>query len=277
MKIQSIGARALLALTSAFLFAPTTSEAALTFNTNGDVFLGFHATGGEGSGASYLVNLGSISQFLNATDSITLSLGNIKADLDTNFAGWENRADFLWGVTGTQTSAGNTLAARSIFASKPQLSGAALGTSDSTPWNRASTATQNAVVQRINPMESAYGALSATSNSPVAAFEPVGTTNSYHSFQLGGANTTATTAFQYFNSGIEDSFGGGTSGAVLDFYVLQPDSAGSAGDFIGNFSISNSGTVTFTPEGVPEPATATVVAAGALVLTLVRRRRMLGC
>jgi hypothetical protein len=282
MNIKTIGAKTLFALAGAVCFVPTTAEAALPYN-DGDLFLSFRATGGLGAGTDYVVNLGNISQFLSATSVITLSgIGNIDADLDVIYPDWSTRADVLFSVSGTQFVGANGLANRTLLASAAQNTPLTIGFQNSAAWNRGSLPTFSPVALKMQAMGTRYGlgdgdasptASTESSNSPFALIQPTTEPNSYRSFMPGGLNTTGATAFGYFGgaNGIEGNFGFGAPGVALDFYVVQPGTGPS--DFIGNFTITDTGAVTFTPEGVPEPATVAMLGLGAAVLGFFRRRQ----
>src|SRR5438045_3968878 len=63
-----------------FLFLVPAAQATLPY-TNGDLIIGFRATGGSGFSTDYEANLGNATIFLNAGGTVTPSIGNIKADL----------------------------------------------------------------------------------------------------------------------------------------------------------------------------------------------------
>lgn len=277
MNFKSFTTRLALGLTAAAaLVAPTKSEAALTYN-DGDLFLGFRATGGTGSSVDYLVDLGSYSQFTNASTPFTLSLGSIGADLDAQYGSWQNRADFLWSVSGVQKVA-NTYSANTMFVTNMHTTNLTLGVQDSTAWTRPGVSTAQSPALKMQNMGSYFamgsGQPSAveSTNSSFALIQPTGNSNSYRSFFPGGLNTTGSSDFGLFNSanGIEGNFGAGAAGTVLDLYTVVPGSG--ASQFTGTFSISNNATVTFTP--VPEPASFAAIGGGLAVLASIRRRRV---
>jgi hypothetical protein len=280
MNIKSIGTKALLALAGSVLLVPASSEAALTHN-DGDLLLGFRATGGTGVTTSYLVNLGSIAQFLAADANDTIltldtEIGNIGADLTTIYGGsWQNRVDLLWSVTGVQLVGGNGLANKTLLASRASFAGA----QGSTGWLRPS-AFNGIPSQQLSVEATKYEAgtdgtgQTESTNSLFALIQPNAMPNNHASFQ---AEPGSPAAYDYFvngSLGVENTFEAGTGpgGTALDFYFMQPGSG--TGEYLGQFTLSNTGTVTFTPEGVPEPSTALALAGGALVLASLRRRNL---
>lgn len=272
MNIKTIGTTALLAL--AGVFAPSTSNAALAY-TDGDLILGF-----RDATTSYMVNIGAATNLINATAPIILSIGATKLDLDALFTtNWATSSSVLWGLVGIKNTANAGLGfptARTLFASNAHTTGA-LGTQGSIAWERGSLAAHNTPIGQFNELKAVFTAANATPNSSVAMSGSNSGINSWRSYQPGGdpGNSTATAAFLHWNGGIEASFATGTSGAYLDIYDIRVDGTASQlpGDFIGSLSINaGSGTVTFTPEGVPEPTTVATLGLG-LAMLITRRRR----
>lgn len=282
MKISHIRTLLLTAVAGATLSAPDT-RAALAYN-DGDIFLGFRATSGAGSSTGYLVNLGSIANFLNATGPVSLSLGGIDSDLDTIFGtNWSSRPEMLWGISGVQFSAGNGLTNRTLIATQSQAFPLTLGTPNSTAWNRATLSTQGAPALKIQSLATKF-ALGSTGSvdgvdqiesefSAVALVQPNSQANSFRSFMPGGVNSNASSAFFYFSDadGIEGNFGAGASATALDLYVMQAGSG--PGTYEGTFTIGSNAEITFIPQGVPEPSGIMMLSAGATVLGLIRRRQ----
>ena len=252
-----------------------------------DLLLGFRATDGAGSPEDYVVDLGPASIYTNASTAFVLNtglasrgginLGNIGADVSFLFgADWTSRSDLLWSISGTagQTAAGGD-PLRTLYATREEI----VPGLQSDPWLRANSATQSAPTNKLAGMGTAYqfintnGATpsSATANSPVGVIQNDSDINSYASYQSGGSS------FGYFPGGIEGTFANGTSGSVLDLYRLQPASGaaiGTAGQFVGVFSVDDNAQVTFTP--MPEPQASGLAAGGAMLLGLVRPRRRTG-
>ncbi len=281
MNMKSTGTKVFLALAGAVWLVPASSQAALVY-ADGDVLLGFRATGGTGGSTSYLVNLGNITQFLAADSSNTVltldsEIGNIGADLVANYGGsWNTRVDVLWSTTGVQKIGGGGLASNTILASRSSY----VGYQASAPWVSPSAFGAGAPAGKLQSEAQKYLAgtdgsgQTESTNSLYALIQPNSVANDHRSFQPGGENTTGLSAYGYFNDayGVESNFGnGGVGGTALDFYVLQPGSGN--GDFIGQFTISNTGTVTFTPDGVPEPASFLAFGVGTLALASTRRRQ----
>lgn len=260
MKIKHYVALTLLAFLSLALTPGTArGQTQLTYNA-GDVFLGFHASGGTGVTQDYLVNLGQVSQFTSASSAFTVpGIGNIAADLTATFgANWNTRADVLWGVSATVglTALGSD-PAKTLYASREQP---APGT-PSPGWNRGSSTAQGTTNSKMSAMGNAFAQTAgvpnmSTANSPVALIQLTTDVNCYASYQPGGTTANSGpapgTSFATYNPTIEGTFTNGTAGTVLDFVRLAPGSG--PGTIIGTFTIDNSGVLTFTPASGAAPA-----------------------
>ena len=240
---------------AALLLAAPQLRAALPY-ADGDLILGFRASGGQGGTTSYEVNIGSAAQFVGAsTFSVNLG-GNIATDLENIYgADWKTRSDVFWSISGIQFTAANGFANRTIFASKAE---ATAGT-QSTPWTRVTLGTQGPVALRVqavgNPGYTA-GTTATTpgqtesTNSTKGLIQDNGAPNSYASHMPGGSNSTVGSAYQFFINGalgIENTFENGTTSSVLDLYQLTPGSLGSPATLIGAFRMSDTGVLTFSP------------------------------
>ncbi|MGC3989367.1 MAG: PEP-CTERM sorting domain-containing protein [Chthoniobacteraceae bacterium] len=142
-----------------------------------------------------------------------------------------------------------------------------------TPYNVASTFTQSAAANTIASLVNNSGQVSlsgatATANSASAA--SIDATKSGSWTIQEGSNTAN---FGFNTGGLLDNTTNISSGsyAISDLYELQPSSAKGPATYLGYFSLSNAGVLTFT--AAPEPssiALALLTGAGAL---MVRRRR----
>jgi elongation factor P hydroxylase len=217
------------------------AEAATTSYNDGDVFMGFRATSGAGITKDYVVNLGPASQFtsLSSGTTITLSLGNIGADLTAVFGpDWYTRQDpgggsaVLWSIVGAQVFAGNGDPDNTIYPSNTNI----------VPWNRDFDSSQSFTAGLIDSMRFAYQGLSSTANSPVALIQNVTDANSYASFQPGGVNSSGI-SFQTYDPTIE---AGVSQSLYLDRLIPLTGLTVTPGTLEGVFQISSTGTVTFT-------------------------------
>lgn len=279
---------ALLAIAGAAAFLPSNANAAIVYN-DGDLILGFRATGGQGASTDYLVNLGSAASIINSVAPIVFSIGNIGGDLNALFGSWSTRGDVLWSVSGVQKVAGNGFATNTMFATNSDPTHGPLGASSSTPWVRPSSFGAGTPASKVQNAGVKYGSGTTgnvagtdqieSTNAPGALIQPTSQSNSFASFMPFGINTTGSSAYAYFNdaNGIEGAFVSGTINSVLDLYQLTPAAGNLPGTFNGNFTINDNATVTFFPAGVvPEPTAGLSAILGAAVLGAFRRRNRNG-
>jgi hypothetical protein len=271
---------AILALTGAAVFLPSAADAAIVY-ADGDIILGFRASGGQGASTDYLVNLGSASSILNSTGTIQFNLGPIGVDLVNLYgANWFNRADVFWSVSGTQKTAGNGYLGNTMFATRGDDIDGPLGTNTTVPWDRPSAFGAGAPAGKIKLMGDHFG-LGTTGGTaadqmeslaaPGALIQPTSQTNSYAFFQANvGANGSIAYGQFADTNGIEETFALGATSAVLDAYTVVPGSGLST--FSGNFTINQGAQVTFTG-AVPEPTAIISLSLGGMVLASLRRRR----
>jgi hypothetical protein len=259
---------AAVALASLAAGAATGWSAVVPNPQQGDIFIGFRASGGDGGSTSYLINLGSSLQFRNATPGSSFSLnsiGNIFNDLVAIYGeDWNTRADLSWGVFGHATSA-----SPSVYASRQR-------TDINTPaaaWATLSLSALNnvdsqigAVIDNIN----GYRGRDATANSPVAAIQPNFAGSASYNQQVATPGVTDFGSLSQWES-IEGSFANGTGGTALDFFRLT---AGGVSN-LGAFSINDNGIITFTAAAaVPEPSTyALILAAAGIAIVSTRMRK----
>lgn len=255
---------------------------------DGDVLLGFRATGGEGAPTNYLVNLGSATQFTGATGRISVNIGNIATDLANTFgAGWNTRSDLLWSISGVQRVAGNGFPTNTMFATRTEDTPGV----QSTPWTRLSAFSAGIPAGKVQAMGFTGYRTGTTAdqtispNNPKGLLQSTNASNSYASFQPNGSNTTGASAFGYFiggATGIEGTFANGTAGSVLDFYKLEPGAGSPPAVLVGAFKLDNNGNLTFSTDVsvFAPPATVGIeltgyqvnedVAGGQLAIKLVR-------
>jgi PEP-CTERM motif len=212
---------------------------------NGDLYLGFEATGGIGQTANLVFDLGSAANF----NSIS---GNIGADLAATYGdNWYSRSDLFYGAVG---------------AVNPSLSGDPINTlygtdnSGAGAWNRASAAAQGTVVSKIRSMQTQIG--TDLANGQGGLTSGVVIMNNSELAAWGAYTTIGGTSFGSFNGSIE-----GSVGSVLDLYRMAPGVG--QGGYIGSLTIGQDGSVA----AVPEPATYTLMGLGALILIVAYRRK----
>lgn len=226
--------------------------------TQGDILLGVRATGGDGSTYVYLVNLGTDTSIINgsfAGTSIGTDLAAIYGD------GWNTRSDLYWGVFGAKS-------ASSLYGSRERDDIA----TQSEAWPALPSTTERSDVQSgINTVGITY-----QNNSGASLYVPVNLQAGVQSSSVPGGYFTQVSADPNFAttsqwSSIEGSFADGAENSILDFYRVT--GSVSTTKYLGSFSISDEGLVTFA--AVPEPSTYALLAIAATAFVIFFRRRSL--
>lgn len=264
-KIPFLG---MMAFTVSALSIAASHGAVVAVPQDGDVFLGFRATSGDGSSFSYVINLGQYSQFSSQTPGSTVGLsglGDVGADLVSLFgSGWNNNANVKWGVFGRDDS--GTVA---LYTSREEQS---VGT-QSLPWASRSLSQRQSTSSKIGGVifsSNGFNGSESTLNSSVAVIQSNTVSGSpnqaSYSYQVTNGATDFGTTSGWSN--IEGGFGNGTAGTALDIYQINASGVNSP----GYLTISNSGSLSFT--SVPEPSAALLGAAGVFMLLSNRRRSL---
>ncbi len=218
--------------------------------TAGDIFMGFRIDGGT---QCYLINIGQASLYKSpSSSSFTVPVGNIGADLSAIFGGtWHSNAAVHWAVMGTNTNAAGTGPTagdpnRTLYASKAET---VLGTQEA-PWNRGATGTQAGPASKLMGLAGAplgYAGYAVTANSSVGVIQTSSDSASYASYQPGGtAINSGGISFAYWNPSNEGDFGSGAAGAALDLFRMQTGTSSQLGTYLGTFTITSAGVVTFS-------------------------------
>lgn len=250
---------------------------AFTF-TNGDLILGFQATGGTGNTDNVFFNLGAGT---NYRDGITTGVvGNIGNTLSATYgANWYSRSDLFFGVIGNlnqQPTSGigsraavNGDPSRTFYISTATatVGGGSLiaaGTYGSASLGTAGTTLSGmeAMVATLNNEADGSGILNQTAN-------PTGWNNSWTL-----RNPTPGAAFGIFTGGIQQNLGKLTDSTYVDLQRVLATNTGASptgtvggGDYITTFAISSDGSIA----AIPEPSTAMLGGLG--LLALFRRSR----
>jgi len=290
MKIKSRFTALALGLAGGVLSA-TQTQAVLTSYSPGDLFIGFRTTT---SSNTLLVNIGQASLYSPAslggtagTTPFNVQFGlvpntltpvfNLNDDLvDTFGANWAanpgNGTGVRWAVVGfTDNSLDNTptagLTARSIYITKartnPAVQSATLGSvnHDTFSGNFQSL---------IYGGATSYDGRNSTDNSTEAYIGAASGASNWNT--LIGANGSfglgASRRVEQAASGLYS----GPTDSVLDLYLApNADSTlATSNTYLGSFSLSSSGVLTFTP--VPEPSTALLLAISGTAIMAFRRR-----
>jgi hypothetical protein len=258
--------------------AASSAMGAFTF-TNGDLILGFQATGGVGSTKNVFFNLGAGTA---ARDNPTIgSLGNISTTLSSVFgANWYSRSDVYFGVIGNLR--GN---ANSGFGSAAAVNG------DPSRTFYLSTATVNvgegtliaASAYPGSALGSAATSLGGTETMIVGlntesdgaaildqATQPVEWANGWTTW-----NPTPGAAYGVFTGGIQQSFGQTGASTYADIQRVLSTNTGATptgviggGTYETTLAIGSNGGISL----IPEPSSSLLAAVAGIALTFRRRR-----
>lgn len=218
----------------------------------GDIFVGFRASGGTGASTSYLVKLGN--DATSFSSSGPLVLGNLGADLSSEEFGfgadWSTRSDLHWGIFGVRDAAFIPV----LYASRVRPSPA----TPATPWIQINQQKKQATANLINSViqsgtggvdaSPSYIQLTATGNSAVAGFQPNGVGPSSYNHQVAGGTSDFGSSSAW--STIEGNFGAGPAATVLDVFRIGRVSGVETVSLFGTFSINASGVITYTKPSV---------------------------
>jgi len=265
MKIKRHLLRASLLVVAASIVGISGASAAVTAPTDGDLFIAFRATDSEAQGYSttYIVNIGTASNFYSpATSSFTVGAGTGAALEGIYGSGWQTRSDISWSVFGYRnTGTINVYASRERDdISIPSEAWDALANQG------ARTAAKNALSSVISNTTNGYIYQNASIYSALGVLQTNNASAGYNA-AVAGPNDFID---QWGN--IEGNFSSGATNSVLDLYRFNGTGTTGVVANIGNFSISNTGVVTFT--AVPEPTVPLLGALGTLFLLGGRRRRI---
>ncbi len=243
------------------------ASAATTVYNDGDILLGFHASGGTGASSELVVNLGSYSNYVSQSSGFVLSaLGSIGTDLTNTYgASWNTRADLSWGIVGIDDSVVD------IFGSRAETT---YGTK-ATAWPNKTFGTSAIAVGKAQNAGSGYAGKTSGTNAS-ALVEANTDTNHWTS--------VAPTLGGFFGSngafGIDGTFNGGVAANALDLFRADGSGPSPLGNsaYQGTFTISSAGQLSFgiappTVAAVPEPSRAALLLVGFASAVLRRRRK----
>jgi hypothetical protein len=265
--------------------AASSAMGAFTF-TQGDLILGFQATGGTGQFTNVFFNLGSgVYHRDNAGGNNAFGttgqtqIGNIGATLTLAFgAGWFDRNDVLFGIYGNLNSNPNTGIgsagalngdpSRTTYVSRDT---ATIG--GSLPWTGLTSASLGSAGTTFSGMEGMVSTLNNESDGAAIltqASNPTAWANGW------SANNPPTGAFNIFGGGIQQNFGEPDDVTYIDLQRVlstntdaNPAGTPGTGAIETTFAIGRDGSIT----AVPEPSSFAIAMIAGLSF-IMRRRRM---
>jgi hypothetical protein len=259
----------LLALAGIALVASAAHAQTITSSLD-DLVLGFSSTA-PGQTFDLEVDLGSISNFYNATSSFTLPALALQDLVDTFGANWYTSTNLSWGAVATTgrtsgTSDGHAPAG-TLWATAP-VGSVGFNRGSVFAQKAASPVIEAAIVPGANG--SLYGATS-TSNSASAAVILGSLPGSWTAQD----QKTLGASFSYFNPTVDNTANIPPGGQVASYlYELQPTIAtGVVGTVLGELVLTQSG---LSFDVVPEPSTWALVGIGLGVMVMLRRPRKAG-
>lgn len=253
----------------------TSAKAAFTF-TNGDLILGFQATGGQGSNQNVFFNLGSGTTLRDGGGFG--NLGNINTTMSLVFGNnWSDRTDLHFGVVGNLN-----YAPTSGIGSAPPVNGdpsrtfyvsrATDSAGGSILWSGYTSTALGTAGGALQGMETMILGLNTEADGTAIlnqSNQPTAWSNGWTTF-----NPTPGSSFNTFSGGIQQAFGTADN-AYLDIQRIlattsgaNPSGTAGVGSVVGTLIIGDNGSLTM----VPEPSSA-LLAASACGLVAFRRRR----
>ncbi len=239
MKSIRIKNLTLLALSSLGLLAGAAQAAPLS--SDGEVLIGFRATGGTGSSVNYVVDLGQVAGLTGLTSVTTLPMTGVAADLTTAYgASWHTRTDLFWGAVagvGNFAAVGSD-AAKTVYATKPEATNGTLVDA----WLRKGDSAQTSLGSRITAARGRYNISTAATNAATDTAVTMSTSdlNSWSSYQPSGSNSSGI-GFAHFNPQID-----GNPGKYLDLFRM-PLGADEPGTLVGRMVLNSNASITFIP------------------------------
>jgi hypothetical protein len=252
---------------------------------DGDLLLGFRASGGNGSALNLEVNLGAYSNF-NMMNGSTFTLSQLSPlDLSGTYGNgtstnpiWSSRTDLVWSVDGTSYNNGGTGDATGL--QNNTYFTTAIG--GSTPnYKRQTSNSQLGVSQNMDGFTAGLNGSTTTANSSSSSLVNKSGGNSYDATisnggaftRPWGANTTGGLTFAKVENNTNIPTGSFVS---EDLYEFDPTASGTANAvLLGQFRLFDTGVLTFTEAtaAVPEPSTYAAGALAAIVLAAMTVRR----
>jgi hypothetical protein len=278
--------RFVLAIAMGSALAASSAFGATFAFTNGDLILGFQASGGTGSTKNVFFNLGSGVSARNGVGMGTVK-GNIGTTLEGVFgANWYSRSDVWFGVLGnlnTGTPVSGQPGYRAPVDGDPSRTwyvSRAASTAGSASLIGASTYVSSSLGTAGTNFSGLEGFLpNLTAQADGSAIldqsaNPTEWNNSWTKWNpiVGGAQGASLTVF---TGGVQQTFGKTGSETFIDLQRVLSTSTGAnpagtvgGGTYVASYSINSTGAITM----VPEPSSTLLIGVAGLGLALRRRR-----
>jgi hypothetical protein len=253
--------------------AQSTTKVSVDEVNGTDLYLGFEESGNAND---LQVDIGTESQYLNATSPFTVSFGLIPSgepgagtpvtslltDLNSIFTtGWSTSSGataLKWGITGDNENGAAILlffsqdSANTVIPTNPLTANAASYSSKIDDFGYYLSTD----FSTVNSSEAASVPATASQTNP-------GTWSSFNP-SLGAFGT---------GLDIEESPGDGPLSTLNLYEETSSANGGGKAEDVGSFSLASDGDLTFTPAAVPEPSTWASIISGAFLLGYFQRRR----
>ncbi len=210
-----------------------------------DIFLGFRV---DGQPDGYITRLGNYTTYFRDIPegtTVTLSVTGIGADLSAKYgAGWSSNPNARWGIFGSTLAGEGPL----LFASRERTATSV----PTSPWPTMNGNFRNLAggnISAVLQQTGGYRGRTATANNPLGTFQtpPTGTDGFASNYIYQTAPSVDFGAESGWN--IEGDFADGPNSTVLDLYRVAELSTLR----IGYFTITSSGTVSFTRQSTATP------------------------
>ena len=280
------------AITAALLLCAASSHAATLLNGAtgaGELFVGFRASSGTGSGKNVVIDIGSASALAALAPGSTVFLGNVGADLSSSTTGfgsnWYDRPEVTWSAVSGNN--GTDIAIRTLYGS---VSGTGLFPLSTVGYTRAGSTTQNGIVGNILSMASGNQGFTGagSGSSPNIALETPVTGDNSWSNHFGASPFTGfgSPNGQVFEQGFTAGgpLASGYEGALDVFRMVisgtvDPDNGSNGispnptgGTYQFTLTINNLGEINANVLPVPEPAAIGLLMSGSMLFLGFRRR-----
>ncbi len=221
--------------------------------TNGDLILGFQATGGQGTSTNVFFNLGPA---INHRDNGNLGvLGNIASTLSAAYgSNWYSRTDLYFGAFGNLNFAQNSgIGGQGPVSGDPSatiyVSQAATAPGQSLAWTGYTSTALRSAGNTFSGMEQMVVTLTANADNSAnvdQTTQPLEWNNGWTTY-----NPTPGGAFGIFNGGIQQNFGKGGSATHVDVQRILAYTTGASptgtvgtGSYETTISIGSNGSIT---------------------------------